>query len=134
MLRGEGGIYVEREALVNARALRQTMTPTERVLWKALRNQQINGLKFRRQHPIGPYIVDYCCLHPQIVIELDGPIHDSQVEYDADRDEYLRTLGFRVLRFRNDEVLADLGVILERIWQQALIPNPSPCGRGEKTA
>ena len=122
------------QAIANARALRQRMTPTERVLWNGLRNHQLDELKFRRQRPIGPYVVDFSCIESHLIIELDGAVHDTQIEYDHDRDEYLQAHGFHILRFHNEEVLADLGIVMQRIREEALTPDPSPMrGRGEVT-
>src|SRR5687768_10277809 len=87
-----------------ARDQRQRATPTERQLWDALRGRRLHGLRLRRQHPIGPYIVDYLCFEARLVIEIDGPIHAEQSEYDAERDEHLSQLGYQVLRISADEV------------------------------
>ncbi len=115
-----------------ARVLRQRMTPAESALWQRLRNRRLHGLKFRRQHPIGRAIVDFYCAEKRLVIEVDGGIHETQREHDAAREAYLRERGYRVLRFHNHDVLENIEVVLERIWQAALTPNPSPAsGRGE---
>ena len=100
-----------------ARALRQRATEAERILWEHLRNRRLHGLKFRRQHPIGPYIVDFYCAAHRLVVEIDGPIHEGQREQDALRSEYLTMYGYRVLRFTNEEVLRDTESVLKRIWQ-----------------
>ena len=84
-----------------ARELRRTMTETERLLWSHLRNRQLGGLKFRRQHPLGPSIVDFYCAAKRLVVEVDGGIHDSQCDRDAVRTERLEEHGCKVIRFRN---------------------------------
>ena len=98
-----------------AKELRQAMTPAEAALWAKLRNRRLNGLKFRRQHPIGRTITDFCCVQQRLVIEVDGGIHDMQVEHDQARTAYLEVRGYQVLRFRNEEVLGDMEGVLVRI-------------------
>ena len=88
-----------------ARRLRHNLTPAEQLLSSALKGKQLNGLKFRCQHPVGRFIVDFFCPQSKLVIELDGAIHDEQIEYDTARTEQFKTYGYRVLRFRNEEVL-----------------------------
>lgn len=85
-----------------ARTLRQSAPATERKLWAVLRDRRLGGLKFRRQVPIGAYVVDFLCLRHRLIIEADGPFHDA--ERDAVRDAWLQAQGFRVLRFRNREI------------------------------
>ena len=97
-----------------ARELRRRTTPTEDRLWTVVRRRQIGGLLFRRQDPIGPYIVDMVCHSARLVVEVDGEIHEQQQEYDAERDDYLRHMGFTVMRVTTERVLCDLnGVICE---------------------
>ncbi len=99
-----------------ARELRREMTPAERILWQRLRNGQIDGAQFRRQHAIGKYIVDFFCAKSKLVIEVDGDVHADQVEYDAQRTRWLNEQKhYRVLRFRNDEVRHNIAGVLERI-------------------
>ena len=98
-----------------ARELRQRMTPAEKALWQHLRNRQLHGLKFRRQHPVDRFIVDFYCAAKHLVVEVDGDIHEEQSEQDAARDAFLQERGYRVLRFRNEEVLNDIKAVLERI-------------------
>jgi very-short-patch-repair endonuclease len=109
-----------------ARALRRTETPTEQLLWAALRGRRLNGLKFRRQHPVGPFVLDFYCPERKLVVELDGAVHDGPLEQEQDayRTFYLAAYGYRVLRFRNDEVLLNLPVVLERIATAALALEP----------
>ena len=93
--------------------LRHELTPAERKLWAYLRNNQINGVSFRRQHAIGKYIPDFCAVQEKIIIELDGSQHIEQEAYDTERTKYLESQGYQVIRFWNNEVLNNLdGVIL----------------------
>lgn len=97
------------------RELRASLTPAEAVLWKYLQSRQLDGRKFRRQHSIGRYIVDFYCPELKLAIELDGAAHDSARADAGDRirDEFLRSLGIRMLRYENREVMANLeGVLL----------------------
>ena len=98
-----------------ARELRKRMTPAERRLWAALRDGRLDGFTFRRQHPAGRFILDFYSRSAALVIELDGPIHAYQAEYDAARTVFLEECGARVIRFQNEDVLRDLPVVLERI-------------------
>ncbi|MEM7035149.1 MAG: endonuclease domain-containing protein [Chloroflexota bacterium] len=98
-----------------AQALRKTMTPAEQTLWEYLRGKQIEGLKFRRQHPLGPFIVDFYCAACRLVVEVDGGIHDDQQEADAARTEQLEAYGYRVIRFRNEAVLGNTDDVLAQI-------------------
>lgn len=104
----------------NARRLRREMTEVEARLWYQLRDRRLDGFKFRRQKPIGPYIVDFVCLDRRLIIELDGGQHALQVEADARREAFLLAAGFRVLRFWNHEVRANEAAVLERIHQALL--------------
>jgi very-short-patch-repair endonuclease len=100
-----------------ARNLRKSPTDAERILWQRLRRRQLAGYKFRRQHSVGPYICDFACLDGFIVVELDGSQHAEQSDYDTRRDSFLRSRGFRVLRFWNQDVLARTSVVLETIYE-----------------
>ena len=100
-----------------ARELRRRATEAEKILWERLRNRRLRGLKFRRQHPLGPYIVDFYCAAHRLVVEIDGPIHALQQEKDALRAQYLNMYGYRVLRFTNEEVLQDIETVLRRILE-----------------
>lgn len=91
------------------------MTPAEIKLWSRLRNHQLDGVKFRRQHAIGKYIVDFCAPRQHLIIELDGSQHLEQEEYDSMRTEYLSLLGYRVIRFDNREVMTDIDRVLQAI-------------------
>ena len=99
----------------NARRLRKPLTPLEAMLWRRLRGGQIGGFKFRRQHVIGPYIVDFCCAEVGLVIEVDGDSHTEQEEYDEERTNYLKYLGHSVIRFTNRDVLHNMDGVLEVI-------------------
>jgi very-short-patch-repair endonuclease len=99
------------------RILRANLTAAEAVMWKALRGSQVAGRKFRRQHSVGPYVLDFYCPQEHLAVELDGHGHftPSGQAYDADRDAYLNSLGIRVLRFENRFVFSDLESILHAI-------------------
>jgi len=84
-----------------------------------LRAKRLNGLKFRRQHPIGKFIVDFCCLSIRLVVEVDGDIHNSKSDNDAARDACLELYGYRVLRIRNAEIIRNLQAVLARIESEA---------------
>ncbi|MEA1901141.1 MAG: endonuclease domain-containing protein [Thermodesulfobacteriota bacterium] len=120
-----------------ATKLRKNMTDAERLLWQHLRNRELGGYKFRRQRPIGPYIVDFVCLEKKLVVEVDGGQHAGQIELDAERSDYLKKKGYRVLRFWNNEVLKEtesvLTVILLSLDEECypLTPALSPRGEGE---
>jgi very-short-patch-repair endonuclease len=98
------------------RALRSNMTDAEQALWHLLRCRQISGLKFRRQHPFGNYILDFVCLENKLVIEVDGGQHGQQAGYDENRAQKLQAAGFRVLRFWDNEVLNEIESVKEKIW------------------
>lgn len=116
-----GGLMRER-----ARALRREMAEAERCLWYQLRAHRFMGLKFKRQKPLGRYIVDFVCLERRLIIELDGGQHAEQLAYDQRRDCWLRTQGFDVLRFWNHEVLLQADAVLERLrlWVEQNQPSP----------
>jgi 5-methyltetrahydrofolate--homocysteine methyltransferase len=115
----------QRDGMVGAaRELRKNPTEAETVLWEALRRKQAEGMRFRRQRVIGPYIVDFCCLDKKLIVEVDGAHHyeDEGKVYDSDRTAFLEGHGFRVMRFENADVLNDVdGVVARILWS-----NPSP--------
>lgn len=114
-----------------ARKLRNNMTEAEKYIWYMLRSKNLNGQKFRRQQPIGTYIVDFVCLEKKLIIEIDGGQHDSDRQEDKARDEWLTREGYKVLRFWNNEVMENRVAILEKINEcLSPSPNPSPRGRG----
>jgi len=117
--------------LVHAKSMRSAPTPAEQHLWYHLRAHRFLGLKFKRQKPFGPYIVDFACLERGVVIEVDGGQHGDDVAYDERRDQWLASQGFIVLRFWNHEVLNQTEGVLERIRQvvedrvfAAAVPSP----------
>lgn len=97
-----------------AKQMRRQPTISERKLWSALRNSQL-GCKFRRQHPLFSYVVDFYCHQKRLIIEVDGPVHDQQVSYDQSRDKFFSTFGYRTLRFKNEEVDQCLDDVILRI-------------------
>jgi len=105
-----------------ARDLRQTETPPEELLWLALRNGQIGGLKFRRQHPVGPYVVDFYCHAAKLVVEVDGMSHDEKLASDTQRTKYLEEQGLRVLRVTNEDVMHDLDAVTREIARLGGVP------------
>ncbi len=114
-----------------ARDLRKNMTDAERRLWYHLRHRQIGRSRFRRQAPIGPYIVDFVCFEKRLVIELDGGQHAALVQADLRRTEWLSSQGFRVIRFWNHQLFEERDAVLEAI-DMALGPPPQPSPtRGE---
>ncbi|MFC5697614.1 endonuclease domain-containing protein [Pseudomonas sp. GCM10022186] len=116
-----------------AKQLRTGQTDAEQRLWQHLRAKRLQGLKFRRQKPLGPYILDFICQERMLVVEVDGGQHLESAS-DRARDEWLARRGFRVLRFWNHEVLSQTDAVLEAIWLAAkeafpgdtLSPGPSP--------
>ena len=109
-----------------ARNLRQKQTDAERTLWRHLRARHLQGWRFRRQHPIGSYIVDFVCTDARLIVELDGSQHAEQVMYDEQRSLELQAMGYRVLRFWNNDVLTNLEGLLEVLLEALASPGPSP--------
>ena len=132
--RTRGAIHKSDRAARAARRMRRQPTYAEQWFWKALRR---TGLHFRRQAPFGPYNVDFVCHEHRLILELDGGIHDlpSVAARDAERDAWLTSRGYRVMRFANAQAIADIdGVIQEilaRISADTPNPGPSPQGGGE---
>jgi very-short-patch-repair endonuclease len=116
-----------------AREQRHTLTPTEKKLWEAVRDRRLAGLKFRRQHPRDRFILDFFCIQHQLVVEVDGGIHagPDQAAHDAERTDWLKARGIRVLRFSNDEVQNHFDAALKRIVEVAASP-PAPSPEVEK--
>jgi very-short-patch-repair endonuclease len=113
------------------------MTGPESKLWARLKRKQFEGLKFRRQHGIGPYIVDFFCPEQRLVIEVDGDTHgnEDQILEDKERDNYLQSLGLQVIRYRNDDVQKNLDGVLQDLRERTLRPPPAPPYEGgEKKA
>ena len=99
------------------------MTSTEILLWKYLSNRGMIGVKFRRQHPVSGFIIDFYCSSHKLGIEVDGEIHNDRVEYDLDRQKLLESLGIKILRFKNEEVINALDLVLKTI-KRHIIPSP----------
>lgn len=120
-----------------ARRLRRRQTPTETILWGLLRSKRLDGFKFYRQFPIGPYIADFCCRARRLVIEIDGGGHARPIQrkYDLNRDEYLRKRGYRVIRIWSSEIMNNIDGAIEAILKalgEKLPPSSSgtsPWGR-----
>ena len=133
-----------------AKRLRRSMTHAEVLLWQQLRHDSVDGLRFRRQHPIGPYVADFACVPIKLVIELDGATHgsDSQVAHDRRRSAYMARQGWKKIRFSNFDMYDDLPGVMEAIWRTvrrvkrtpsttASRRSPSPasgggCARGDR--
>lgn len=120
------GVSIER-----ARELRHNPTDPERKLWALLHHFRQLGYHFRRQYPVGSYYTDFACIHAKLIIEADGDTHAAQVDYDRRRDAYLRSRGFRVLRFWNNEITGNPEGVHQVIAQvlasvPPLTPTPSP--------
>ena len=114
-----------------ARRLRRELTDAEKKLWARLRSRQLCGAKFRRQHPIGSYIADFCCVERGLVVELDGGQHSSQIQADQRRTAFIERQGYRVVRFWDNEILSDAEAVLERIVRVLDGPHPCPLPKGE---
>jgi very-short-patch-repair endonuclease len=133
---GEGAVVTERTIKERAgkakhrgyaRRMRKDWTKAEDVFWFNVRARRLNGYKFRRQHLIGPYIVDFVCLRAKLIVELDGGQHALQQEYDRERDAFLKKQGFRVLRFWNTELLTNRDGVLETVLRELQsVGAPSP--------
>ncbi|MEX0786787.1 MAG: DUF559 domain-containing protein [Dehalococcoidia bacterium] len=98
-----------------ARELRQRATPTERALWEVLRSRRLAGAKFRRQHRIGRFVVDFCCVEQHLVVEIDGPVHMRTQEADRERQRLIEEDGFRVIRIPTELIEQDLQVAFTKI-------------------
>jgi very-short-patch-repair endonuclease len=116
------------ETLARARELRRRPTAAETLLWRRLRSAQVEGFRFRRQQPIGRFIVDFFCSEAQLVIEIDGDTHAGRKAYDASRTEWLTKESYRVIRFMNTEVLRSLDTLLQVVLDECRRSrtNPSP--------
>jgi len=109
------GQKIDGAKIESARKLRQSMTPAERLLWQALRTNQIHGLHFRRQQVVAGFIADFYCHAASLIVEVDGLVHEQQAERDVERDAVLSSMGLRVLRVPNEEVFSDLVGVMGRI-------------------
>jgi len=116
------------EKNILARNLRKNQTPQEAKMWSILRNYQIDGLKFKRQYPIGDYIVDFVCKDIKLVIEIDGSQHNESpnIEYDEKRTKYLNSKSYTVLRFWNNDIDKNIDGVYEKILETIKDIQPSP--------
>ena len=107
------GVHNKRSLLDIRRALRANSTPAEEILWEEIRNRKLNGLKFKRQHSIGYYIVDFYCASKRLIVELDGEVHNTedQIEKDKYLDQNLTEMNFKILRISNFQVLNDIETV-----------------------
>ncbi|MCI0438756.1 MAG: endonuclease domain-containing protein [Chloroflexi bacterium] len=106
-----------REIIERAKELRKNATEAEQHLWQHLRRLQLGGYRFRRQCPVGAYIVDFFCFEKGLAVELDGSCHSQQADYDAERTLWLESQGIRVLRFANSQVLDEVESVKQSILQ-----------------
>jgi putative DNA methylase len=127
--RWEISVATQKKMQEVARQLRRESTPSEAILWEALCNRQLEGRKFRRQHPIGTFVVDYFCREESLVVEVDGPIHESQKELDRQRQDLIESLGLRFVRVSSHLVETNLPLALAQI-RSAFLPSPSGRGAG----
>jgi very-short-patch-repair endonuclease len=126
----QGGVSNERLSTREfARTLRRKLTRAETILWSRLRRDQVDGYRFRKQHPVGPYVADFACLIAKLIVEVDGGTHSTDREraYDRARDTYLRERGWRVLRVWNDDIYKNSDGVLEMIC--ALLREKEPKDR-----
>ena len=112
-------IFNKSKFLTHRRELRKSLTPQELKLWFYLKNNKL-GVKFRRQHGTGPYIVDFYCKEKNLVIEIDGSSHKDAKEYDKERNNYIETLGIKILRFWNSEIDKNIEGVLKKIKENLL--------------
>ena len=119
------------DSISRARQLRRDSTQAEMTLWKHIRSQQLAGYKFRRQVPLGRYILDFVCFERRLIIELDGGHHQDQTVYDNERTEWLESQGFRLLRFWNNEVLEQTEAVAQVILEALTRASPSSPSTGE---
>jgi len=118
-------LRVRPERTSNARSLRSDMTLAEHKLWQVLRGRQVESCRFRRQHPVGPYVADFACIERMLIIELDGGQHQEQKEYDERRTEFLQQQGWRVLRFWNNDVMGNLEGVVAKVVNALTATPPS---------
>ena len=113
-----------KETLVKAKRLRRDMTEPERKLWSVLRNGRLDGAKFRRQQPVGPFIADFVCQEQRLIVEADGGQHAENLA-DARRSAFLRSKGYRVLRFWNNEIMSNLDGVAQIVATALSTPHPA---------
>ena len=116
------GRRTDPDKIGRAKELRRRMTVPERILWRHLRTNRLEGLHFRRQQVIDGFIVDFYCHRAGLVVEVDGKVHEGRTAYDRERDRVLAAHGLRVLRIRNEEIRQDLPAVLARIAASAQRP------------
>jgi len=117
-----------KETLVRAKRLRREMTGAERKLWGALRSSRLEGAKFRRQQPIGPFIADFVCLEYRLIVEADGGQHAESITDDR-RTAFLESKGYRVLRFWNNDILSNIDGVAQVIAAALSTPHPARASR-----
>jgi very-short-patch-repair endonuclease len=110
--------------VATSKVLRRDLTAAEAILWDSLRGRKLVGLKFRRQHAVGNFILDFYCSEHNLVIEVDGDIHNKQKEHNAARTQILETYGYKVIRFRNEEIVNNLDCALQEIVAVTKAPLP----------
>ena len=103
-----------------ARSLRKNATPSEKLLWPRLRDRRFANFKFRRQQPVGPYIVDLYCADVRVIIELDGESHIGKELYDEKRSQWLKSQGHKVLRIWDSEIYSNLDKVMEMIYEECM--------------
>ena len=118
------------QLIEQARQMRAEPTSAEAHLWKELRKRQVGGFKFRRQHIIHIFIVDFYCPEARLAVEIDGPVHRKQVEYDREREICLKEMGYQVLRFCNENVFGETELVIADIYDACMKRN-SPSGEGK---
>ena len=114
------------EIIVRAKTLRKIMTNAEKLLWTALKDKQLDGFKFRRQHPIWIFVADFYCHQAKLIVELDGAIHQQTKAKDLNRTAELKNFGIKVIRFANEEVLEDLNHVLSQIRNECKTRSKTP--------
>ena len=107
---------LRKKLIESARRMRDAPTHAEELLWEKLRKKRLGGFRFRRQHIIRTFIVDFYCPQAKLVIEVDGSVHDEQKKYDQEREEIIHTLGYLVVRFKNYQIERELDSVLVRIY------------------
>ena len=112
-----------------AKSLRREMTDVEKILWYHLRNRRLGGFKFRRQYPMGSYVVDFICVECKLIVELDGGQHAEQTIYDSKRTAWIEKQGYKVIRFWNNEVTRQKDAVLERIARELHEREDIACGK-----
>ena len=109
------GQCIHSDKLQRSKELRRSMTPTEKKLWNRLRQNQLDGYHFRRQQIVAGFIIDFYCNQSRVVVEIDGGIHNTRRDYDAEREKIILAKGLKIIRITNEEVESDIDAVLERI-------------------